>query len=103
MAEDFGFDGELGGVGELVAVWAKELDAVVLPGIVRGGDDDAGGEVVRAGEAGDGGSRDDAGASTVVPPAMRPAVRAAAIQPEDSRVSIPMRTRGDWPGDCGAR
>ena len=62
LAEDFVFDGEFGGVGELVAVGAEELDAVVLPGIVRGGDDDAGGEVVGVGEEGDGGSGDDAGA-----------------------------------------
>ncbi len=60
--EDFGFDGELGGVGELVAVGAEELDAVVSPGIVRGGDDDAGGEAVRAREVGDRGGGDDAGA-----------------------------------------
>ncbi len=32
--------------------------------------------------------------STVAPPAVRPAVRVAAIQSEDSRVSMPMRTRG---------
>ena len=62
VAEDFGFDGEFGGVGKLVAIGAEELDAIVLPGIVRGGDDDAGGEVVGAGEEGDGGSGDDAGA-----------------------------------------
>src|SRR5580704_3186287 len=60
MAEDFGFDGEFGGVGEFVAVGAEELDAVVLPRIVRGGDDDAGGEAVGAGEEGDGGSGDHA-------------------------------------------
>ena len=59
-AEDFGFDGEFGGVGKLVSVGAEELDAVVLPGIVRGGDDDAGGKAVRAGEEGDGGSGNDA-------------------------------------------
>ena len=71
MAEDFGFDGELGGVGELVAVGAEELDAVVLPGIVRGGDDDAGGEAVGAGEEGDGGRGDDAGDSRpMAPPAV---------------------------------
>ena len=61
VAEDFVFDGEFGGVGEFVAVGAEELDAVVLPGIVRGGDDDAGGEAVRAGEVSDGGRGDDAG------------------------------------------
>ena len=61
VAEDFSFDGDFGGVGEFEAVGAEELDAVVLPGIVRGRDDDAGGEVVRAGEEGDGGSGDDTG------------------------------------------
>ncbi len=55
------FDGEFGFVGELVAVVAEDLDAVVLPGIVGGGDDDAGGEAVLAGEEGDGGGGDDAG------------------------------------------
>ena len=30
----------LGGVGELGAVAAEELDAVVAPGVVGGGDDD---------------------------------------------------------------
>ena len=61
LAEDLGFDGELGGVGELEAVGAEELDAVVLPGIVGGGDDDARGEFVELGEVGDGGGGDDAG------------------------------------------
>ena len=49
VMEDFVFDGELDGVGELEAVGAEELDAVVLPGIVRGGDDDAGVEAVLCG------------------------------------------------------
>ena len=61
-AEDLFLDGEFGGVGQLVAVGAEELDAVVLPGIVRGGDDDAGSEAMGAGEEGDGGGGDDAGA-----------------------------------------
>ena len=41
---------------------AEELDAVVLPGIVGGGDDDAGLEAVGAGEEGDGRGGHDAGA-----------------------------------------
>ncbi len=60
-AGDFVLDGEFGCVGELVAVGAEDLDAVVLPGIVAGGDDDAGGEAVLAGEEGDGGGGEDAG------------------------------------------
>ena len=61
MAEDFGFDGDFGGVGEFEAVGAEELDAVVLPGIVGGGDDYTGGEFVGVSEEGDGGSGDDSG------------------------------------------
>ncbi len=62
LAEDLVLDGEFGGVGELIAVGAEELDAIVLPGIVRRRDDDAGGEFMRAGEEGDGRGGDDAGA-----------------------------------------
>ena len=58
-AEDFGFDGQLGRIGQFVSVGAEELDAVVLPGIVRGGDDDAGGKFVRACKEGDSGSGND--------------------------------------------
>ena len=58
---DLLLDGEFGFVGELVAVGAEDLDAVVLPGIVAGGDDDAGGEAVLAGKVGDGRGGDDAG------------------------------------------
>ena len=61
LPKDFRLNGELGGVGKLVAVRAEELDAVVLPGIVRGGDDHAGGEPVDVSEVGDGGRGDDAG------------------------------------------
>ncbi len=39
--------------------------------------------------------------STVAPPAVRPAVRVAAIQSEDSRVSWPMMTRGAEVGIVG--
>ncbi len=61
-AENLFFDRDLGRVGELVAVGAEELDAVVLPWIVRGGDDDSGREAVLARQKGDGRGGDDAGA-----------------------------------------
>ncbi len=97
MLEDFVFDGELGGVGEFVAVGAEDLDAVVLPGIVRGGDDDAGREAVGAGEMRDGGGGDDAGTLDGCSTRVRPAVSWAAIAGPDSRVSMPRRTRGEEP------
>ncbi len=62
VVKDFVFHGELERVGEFEAVAAEELDAVILPGIVGGGDDDAGLKAVGAGEKGDGGGGDDAGA-----------------------------------------
>ena len=62
VLEDFGFDLLLDLIGEFHAVGAEELDAVVLPGIVGGGDDDAGGEAVGAGEVGDAGGGEHAGA-----------------------------------------
>ncbi len=61
-AEDLVFDGELSGVGKLVTIRAEDLDAVVLPGIVRGRDDDAGSKSVGARQEGDGRCGDDAGA-----------------------------------------
>ena len=61
VEQDIALHGELERVGELESVGAEELDAVVLPGIVGGGDDDAGVEAVFAGEEGDGGCGDDAG------------------------------------------
>ena len=45
VREDVGLDGVLKFVGELVAIRAEDLDAIVVPGIVRGRDDDAGGEI----------------------------------------------------------
>ena len=62
VMENFIFHGQLDGVGELVAVGAEELDAVVAPGIVRGGDDYASLKSMGAGEEGDGGGGNDAGA-----------------------------------------
>ena len=62
VVQDLVFHGQFDRVGQLESVAAEELDAVVLPGIVRGGDDDAGVEAVRAREKRDGRSGDDAGA-----------------------------------------
>ena len=62
VVEDFVFHGQFHYVGQLEAVRAEELDAVVLPGIVRGGDDDPGLKSVLADEEGDGGRGYDAGA-----------------------------------------
>ena len=61
VLEDFGFDLVLDFIGELHAVGSEELDAIVLPGIVGGGDDDAGGKAVGAGEIGDAGGGEHSG------------------------------------------
>ena len=50
VVEDFVFHGQFHSVGKFEAVRAKELDAVVLPGIVRSGDHRARVETVRARE-----------------------------------------------------
>jgi len=62
MAQNLFFHGQFDGVGQFEAIGTEELDAVVLPGIVRGADDHAGGESVAADQKGDGGGGDDAGA-----------------------------------------
>src|SRR5208283_67742 len=62
VMEDFVFHGQLDRVGKFESVGAEELDAVVAPGIVRGGDNYAGLKSMGAGEEGDGRSGHDAGA-----------------------------------------
>ena len=54
VMQDLVLHGQLDRVGELEAVGAEELDAVVAPGIVRGGDDHAGLKSMSAGKKGDG-------------------------------------------------
>ena len=61
LPEDLGFDSQFEIVGKFVAVGTEELDAIVFPGIVGGGDNDAGGEAVGASEKGDGRGGDHAG------------------------------------------
>jgi hypothetical protein len=61
LGEDLPLDRQLGCVGQLVAIGAEELDAVVLPGIVRGRDDHARGEAMRVGEVRDRRRGDDPG------------------------------------------
>ena len=56
------FNGKFNSVGEFVPVRAEQLDAIVLPGIVRGRDDDASGEPVRVCQKGDRRRRNDTGA-----------------------------------------
>ena len=60
--ENFFFDGEFARVSEFETVTGKNFDAVVGPGIVRRGNDDAGGQCAGAGEVGHAGSGDHAGA-----------------------------------------
>ena len=57
--EDLIFHGHLDRIGQLEAVAAEELDAVVAPGIVGGGDDHAGLKSMCPGEEGDGRSGDN--------------------------------------------
>ena len=92
--EDFLFHRQFDGIGQLEAVRAEELDAVVAPGIVGGGDDYAGLKSVGAGEEGYGRGGHDAGAFNACSGWRRPAAKMAAIQGLDSRVSRPSRTAG---------
>ena len=62
VGEDVGFDGMFQLIGELVAVCAEDLDAIVLPGIVRRRNHDAGGELVEARQIRNPRGRDHAGA-----------------------------------------
>ena len=62
VGEDVGLDRVLQLVGELVAVGAEDLDAVVPPGIVRGRNHDARRHAVGAREIRDARRGDDAGA-----------------------------------------
>ena len=60
--EDFPFHGQFEGVRKLESVGAEELDAVVLPGIVGRGENDACVKSIAAREEGNGRSSYDAGA-----------------------------------------
>src|SRR5262249_50108590 len=53
------FDFKLGLIGKLITIAAEDLDTVVLPGIVRGGDDHAGGKAPRVRQVGNAGRGDD--------------------------------------------
>ena len=95
MVKNLLLHGQLDRIGELEAVGAEELDAVVLPGIVRGGDDDSGVEAMGAGEKRNGRCGHDARALHLQRlPGAEPAASVAAIQGPDSRVSRPRRTLG---------
>ncbi len=75
LAKDLCLDGEFGGVGKLEAVGAEELDSIVLPGIVRGGDDHAGAESLKRVRKAMAGVVMTPALSTEAPPERRPAVR----------------------------
>ncbi len=62
VGKDVGFDGMLELVGQLVTVGAENLDAIVVPGIVRGGNHDARSESVLARQVGDARRGDHTGA-----------------------------------------
>ena len=53
QSKDFGFNLQLDFVRQLVAITAENFNAIVLPGIVRRGDHDAGGKSQRASEISD--------------------------------------------------
>ncbi len=59
MFQDSRFDSFLDRVWKLHSFVGKQFYAVVLIGIVRGGDDDADMEIILANEAGDAGSGED--------------------------------------------
>src|SRR5271166_1823226 len=61
LAEDFVLDAEFSLIGQFVSVAAENLDAVIVPGIMRRGNDDSGGELVLMCEVRDGWSCDHAG------------------------------------------
>jgi hypothetical protein len=63
-------------IRQLVAVGGEELDAVVVVGVVRGGDDDAGGGAEGAGQIGDAGVGIGPSRRMSTPAATRPASRA---------------------------
>lgn len=63
VLEDVRFELLFDGIGKLHAGVGEKFYAVVLIGIVGGGDDDAGLKIILAYEAGDAGSGDDAGKS----------------------------------------
>src|SRR5271156_2549894 len=56
------FDREFDSIGQLIAVRAEQFDPIVIPGIVRGRDDNASGKPVRMRKKGDGRSRNHASA-----------------------------------------
>src|SRR5690348_4291647 len=62
MPEDLVLNGEFSRIGKFETVRPEQLDAVVLPWIMRGGDDDTCGETVGVGKEGNSGGGDDTGA-----------------------------------------
>ena len=61
QGKDLLLDGEFARVGQFVTVPGENFDSVIRPGIVRGGDHDAGIEPARAGQISNAGRGDDSG------------------------------------------
>ena len=91
--KDFVFDFQFNPIRQLIAIRAKDFDAVIAPGIVRSGNHHARGKAVRVRKVSDGGCRDHAGAGVSTPVSRSPQTSSSAIHPLDSRVSCPMTTR----------
>src|ERR1700730_15849899 len=60
LVEYLFFNSEFHRVGQFVTIWTEQLDPVVLPGIVRGRNNDARRETVRMSEKADSSRRDNA-------------------------------------------
>ena len=85
------------GVGELVAIGAEELMPLSCQGLCEAEMTMPAAKRWAQARKATAGVVMTPADSTVAPPAVSPAVSAAAIQSDDSRVSWPMRTRGDLP------
>ena len=100
VGKDLGLDLVLQFVRELIAVGSKDLDAVVVPWIVRGRDHDAGGKSIGSGQIGNAGCRDNSRADYPGPRRLQasrqdrtdPGTRFAGVLPDqDARVFVPSR------------
>src|SRR5271165_4483572 len=89
-------------VRELIAVGAKDLDAIVLPWIMRGRDHDAGGKAIGASQIGNAGRRYNSRADNFDPCRLQasrqggadPGTRFSGVLPnQDARAVVP----GDQP------
>ena len=97
LGEDLLLDPGLHAVGELVALSAEDLDAVVLIGVVTGGDHDARVRLFLHGEIATAGVGMVPTGFTSLPTEQSPAIRADSSMSEEMRVSLPITTVGRLP------